>query len=83
VVDVTKLGDGLPLKVMVEYPWVVNPNYREGEAYYIVDSFEAEVLTVHFEKGTMRVRILVSGKKVTFDTDVAPFFELFQITAAE
>lgn len=40
---------------------------------------DVEVLTVHFQKGTMRVRIISDIWNGTRDVDATPFFEQFQV----
>lgn len=70
------------MKVFIDYRSWRNPEWTYGSEapFYITKTIEVEVLTVHFEKGTMRVRFLdVEGRKKTVDVDAAPFFEKYQV----
>lgn len=70
---------------------VKNPNWvpvygHDGLAnmdeYHADLEFEVEVLTVHFERNSMRVRFTHMGKIETRDTDATPFFEKYKIVEA-
>ncbi len=74
------------LKLMLRDPsW--NPIYGEDrkclnmDKYYTVIEKQCEILTVHFEKKTMRVRFMHMGKKETRDVSNAEFTRLFDVVA--
>lgn len=52
-----------------------------GSPYYVDATIEFEVLTVHLEKNTMRVRSKEQwlGKWETYDVSAEPFFERYAI----
>ena len=69
-------------------PKIVAPvtvRWSREQNEYIVEEREVEVLTLHFQKGTMRVRYKADffdkGKEKihTQDIDSAPFFEQINI----
>lgn len=70
--------------LFVDCPWVQNPNCHgpEDDFYLPVQRIEVEVLTVHFQKRTMRVRAV--SKEVdtggAFDMDAEAFFQQFDVT---
>ena len=49
------------------------------DTYHDDLEFEVEVLTVHFERRTMRVRFNHMGKVETRDVDADPFFQKYKI----
>ncbi len=83
------MSAGLP-KLKLVLSRLVNPNFvpqygADGKAtnmdeYHVDAEVEVEVLTVHFQKGTMRIRV-PAPYATTRDVDAAPFFEQFAITA--
>jgi hypothetical protein len=75
------LKDGEFATVEVVYNYFRNPDYKQGstDSFYFSGLVQAEVLTVHFAKRTMRVRFNVDGKAMTIDVDATPFFEKYQL----
>lgn len=51
-----------------------------GEPYYITAQVEVQILTVHFERNSMRVRYMWRGEKHTENMDATPFFKEFTIS---
>jgi hypothetical protein len=49
---------------------------------HVYRDFEVEVLTVHFEKNTMRIRFRHGGRVETRDVDATPFFEKYRIVCS-
>ena len=75
-------------KIRIKNQWVPKENWRD---FMLPDSdkthpqlwdefIEVEVLTIHFQKGTMRVRTEFVG---TQDISAAEFFEQLQFTPIE
>lgn len=62
-----------------------NPEFRPGDnpdTYYMAPQMvRVDVLTVHFNRDTMRVRYTdpSTGKPATFDCDAAPFFAKYAL----
>ncbi len=57
-------------------------NYVDGKAtnmdsYYTSATLEVEVLTIHFEAETMRVRYVWAGKRCTRDVSATDFLAEF------
>lgn len=78
-----------PLPKLVTTLKVVNEEWDEededDESYYVDREFEVEVLTLNFNSGTMRVRIVDMEAPydcaMIYDIDAAPFFEQFKVVA--
>lgn len=51
-----------------------------GVPYYIIAQVEVQILTVHFERNSMRVRYMWRGEKHTENMDATPFFKEFTIS---
>jgi hypothetical protein len=49
------------------------------DEYHAVLEFDVEVLTVHFQRNSMRVRFTHMGKVETRDVDATPFFEKYKV----
>lgn len=50
--------------------------------YNVYRDFEVEILTVHFEKNTMRIRFCHRDRIETRDVDATPFFKKYKIVQA-
>lgn len=63
--------------------WVLNESLDINDrmiGYRIFRTVEAEVLTLHLAKGTMRIRYQrLNGKPETVDVDYQPFIDEFSI----
>lgn len=70
------------VKVRVPNPAFTNET-KDFVEYYVNVEVEAEVLTVHFNTGKMRIRFNdLFGNIKTADVDSAAFFETFSVVKA-
>lgn len=74
----------LPPRIEADCPWVVNPKYTKEtsdvEPYYITMRCEMDVLSIHFQTQTMRVRVYMpDGKPRTCDMSATEFFNSFSL----
>lgn len=74
----------IPIAVRCRNPnWILDANlpYEERmQDYYIIHETSAEVLTLHLQKGTMRIRYKdACGKTYTQDIKSISFFDKYDI----
>jgi hypothetical protein len=65
-----------PPTITLAIPWFVNPDckdFSDVEDYYETRRVRCEVLSVHFEKETMRVRYYDGGRPKTSDMNAKAF----------
>lgn len=66
--------------LMLDIPWFRNPDCKDpsdDSDYYETRRVRVEVLSVHFEKETMRVRYYDDGKPQTHDMSAKSFLRRF------
>lgn len=65
--------------------WILNPSLpldQRMDDYWITFNTEAEVLTIHLQKYTMRIRYKdACGQTQIKDMDAGPFFKKYNIEA--
>lgn len=77
-------------KVFIDYPYWPNSEWsiekKDSVSFYVTKRIEAEVLTLHLKRRTMRVRVMVPTredfsilKPASLDVGAKSFFDAYRI----